>query len=254
MEQRLEENNIKNENNRKKEYLRGYRSSRRRINRIDDEIIELKELAASVKAVDYSGMQHVSGNQKDLSDELARIDSLVEKLGAEKESCVESYVSIEKQIKEIKNEDENDVLFYRYVKGLRFWEIAEKMDMTPEEVKENMKIATKPVSMDAPLTTDEESISLYDVYIAPDPSIQAPESSLNQDSLKTDIERSFAALSVREATILSMYYGLNGYSSMSLEEIGTKLGLTSERVRQVKTKAIRKLKEVKNNKRLKTYL
>ncbi len=84
--------------------------------------------------------------------------------------------------------------------------------------------------------------------------IQAPESSLNQDSLKTDIERSFAALSVREATILSMYYGLNGYSSMSLEEIGTKLGLTSERVRQVKTKAIRKLKEVKNNKRLKTYL
>ena len=106
----------------------------------------------------------------------------------------------------------------------------------------------------APLTTDEESISLYDVYIAPDPSIQAPESSLNQDSLKTDIERSFAALSVREATILSMYYGLNGYSSMSLEEIGTKLGLTSERVRQVKTKAIRKLKEVKNNKRLKTYL
>ena len=133
-------------------------------------------------------------------------------------------------------------------------EIAEKMDMTPEEVKENMKIATKPVSMDAPLTTDEESISLYDVYIAPDPSIQAPESSLNQDSLKTDIERSFAALSVREATILSMYYGLNRYSSMSLEEIGTKLGLTSERVRQVKTKAIRKLKEVKNNKRLKTYL
>ena len=133
-------------------------------------------------------------------------------------------------------------------------EIAEKMDMTPEEVKENMKIAMKPVSMDAPLTTDEESISLYDVYIAPDPSIQAPESSLNQDSLKTDIERSFAALSVREATILSMYYGLNGYSSMSLEEIGTKLGLTSERVRQVKTKAIRKLKEVKNNKRLKTYL
>ena len=85
-------------------------------------------------------------------------------------------------------------------------EIAEKMDMTPEEVKENMKIATKPVSMDAPLTTDEESISLYDVYIASDPSIQAPESSLNQDSLKTDIERSFAALSVREATILSMYY------------------------------------------------
>ena len=128
MEQRLEENNIKNENNRKKEYLREYRYSRRRINRIDDEIIELKELAASVKAIDYSGMPHGSGKQKDLSDELARIDSLVEKLGIEKESCIESYVSIEKQIKKIKNEDENDVLFYRYIKGLRWWEIAEKMD------------------------------------------------------------------------------------------------------------------------------
>lgn len=125
---RLEENNIKNENNRKKEYLRGYRSSRRRINRIDDEIIELKELAASVKAIDYSGMPHGNGNQNDLSDELARIDSLVEKLGAEKESCIESYVSIEKQIQQIKNEDENDVLFYRYIKGLRWWEISEKMD------------------------------------------------------------------------------------------------------------------------------
>lgn len=133
-------------------------------------------------------------------------------------------------------------------------EIAEKMDITPAEVKDNLKIASKPVSMDAPLTTDEESISLYDVYVASDPAIQGPESMLNQDSLRKDIERSFTVLSVREASILSMYYGLNGYAPMSLEEIGTKLGLTSERVRQVKTKAIRKLKEVKNNKRLKTYL
>ena len=77
---------------------------------------------------------------------------------------------------------------------------------------------------------------------------------MTQDSLKKDIERSFSTLSAREAAILSMYYGLNGYMAMSLEEIGTKLGLTSERVRQVKTKAIRKLKEVKNNKRLKAYL
>ena len=64
----------------------------------------------------------------------------------------------------------------------------------------------------------------------------------------------FQCFSVREASILGMYYGLNGYVAMSLEEIGTHLGLTSERVRQVKTKAIRKLKEMKNSKRLKTYL
>lgn len=133
-------------------------------------------------------------------------------------------------------------------------EIAEKMDITAAEVKENMKIANRPVSMDAPLTADEESISLYDIYISADPAIQGPEATLNEDSLKKDIERSFTLLSEREASILSMYYGLNGYLPMSLEEIGTKLGLTSERVRQVKTKAIRKLKDVKNNKRLKTYL
>ena len=133
-------------------------------------------------------------------------------------------------------------------------EIADKMEITAAEVKENLKIATKPVSMDAPLTTDEESVSLYDIYVAPDPTIQGPESSLTQDSLKKDIERSFSTLSAREAAILSLYYGLNGDIAMSLEEIGTKLGLTSERVRQVKTKAIRKLKEVKNNKRLKAYL
>ena len=90
-------------------------------------------------------------------------------------------------------------------------EIADKMEITAAEVKENLKIATKPVSMDAPLTTDEESVSLYDIYVAPDPTIQGPESSLTQDSLKKDIERSFSTLSAREAAILSMYYGLNGY-------------------------------------------
>lgn len=133
-------------------------------------------------------------------------------------------------------------------------EIAEKMDITPAEVKENLKIASKPVSMDAPLTTDEESTSLYEVYIATEPAIQGPEALLNLDSLRKDIERSFAILSEREASILNMYYGLKEYSAMSLEEIGTKLGLTSERVRQVKSKAIRKLKEMKNTKRLKNYL
>ena len=134
VEQRLEENNVKNENNLKKEYLRGYRTNRRRINRIDDEVTELRELAASVKATDYSGMPHGSGNQKDLSDELARIDTLEKKLEQEREKCVESYISIENLIKSVKNEDENDVLFYRYVKGLRWWEIAEKMDCTEQWV------------------------------------------------------------------------------------------------------------------------
>lgn len=164
MEQRLEENNVKNENNRKKEYLRGYRSSRRRINRIDDEIIELKELAASVKAIDYSGMPHGNGNQKDLSDELARIDSLVEKLGAEKESCVESYVSIEKQIKEIKNEDENDVLFYRYVKGFQgYLTEIDKTSNAEDNVELSLTFGLEGKGVDgyATVTAEQQEVAAY---------------------------------------------------------------------------------------------
>lgn len=133
-------------------------------------------------------------------------------------------------------------------------EIAERMEISPEDVKENLKIATKPVSMDAPLTMEEESVTLYDIYIPAENMMPAPEATLNRDSLKKDIERSLALLSEREATIVSMYYGLNGLPAMSLEEIGDKLQLTSERVRQVKSKAIRKLKENCSIKRLKTYL
>ena len=133
-------------------------------------------------------------------------------------------------------------------------EIAEKMDISPEDVKENMKIANKPISMDAPLTTGEEAINLYDIYIPSENVMAAPEAGLNHDSLKKDIERSLSVLTEREATIVSMYYGLNGYVAMSLEEIGAKLTLTSERVRQVKSKAIRNLKEARCVKRLKTYL
>ena len=97
--------------------------------------VTFAELLREVNKIEgLKRIRFMTSHPKDLSDELARIDSLVEKLGAEKESCVESYVSIEKQIKEIKNEDENDVLFYRYVKGLRFWEIAEKMDYSEQWV------------------------------------------------------------------------------------------------------------------------
>lgn len=133
-------------------------------------------------------------------------------------------------------------------------EIAEKMDISPSDVKDNMKIAAKPISMDAPLTTDEESLTMYDIYIPSDNTFTMVDSELNRDSLEMDIKRSLSNLSIREAAILSMYYGLEGHIAMSLEEIGAKLGLTSERVRQLKSKAIKKMKELKNNKRLKTYL
>ena len=121
---------VQDENNRKKEYLNGYRKAIRRIRRVDEELEELQELAKSVKATGYSGMPHGGGTSKDLSDELARIDSLKRKLEREKEQVVESYISIEKCIGDVEDEEENDVLFYRYVKGLRWWEIAEKMECT----------------------------------------------------------------------------------------------------------------------------
>ncbi len=133
-------------------------------------------------------------------------------------------------------------------------EIAEKMDISAIEVTENLKIANKPVSIDAPLTSEEDSVTLNDIYSESETINKGTDFSLNQDSLKKDIERLLSVLSEREVNVLSMYFGLHDNFPMSLEEIGTKMKLTSERVRQVKTKALRKLKEVKNNKRLKTYL
>lgn len=133
-------------------------------------------------------------------------------------------------------------------------ELAVQMDLAPSEVKEFMKISTRPISMDAPLTTDEDSVALRDVYVPIESNVQTPDNFVNQESLRKDLKRSFVVLSEREARVLSMYYGLDNYNPMSLEEIGRELGLTAERVRQVKTKALKKLKDLKNTVWLKAYL
>lgn len=132
-------------------------------------------------------------------------------------------------------------------------EVAEEMAVSPEEVKDNLVIASHTLSMDEPLSTDVDAATLYDVCPNEDES-SVTDPALTTDSLKKDIERSLSLLSARESTILSLYYGLNGNSPMSLEEVGGQINLTSERVRQVKNKAIRKLKEAGCIKRLKTYL
>jgi RNA polymerase primary sigma factor len=128
-------------------------------------------------------------------------------------------------------------------------EIADILDMAPKEVKEALKVSSRHVSMDAPLKADEEN-TLYDVLLSSDAS--SPDSQLLDDSLRREIERSLSTLSAREADIVKLYYGLNGEPPYSLEEIGKLFNLTRERVRQIKEKAIKRLKHTYRSKILRS--
>ncbi|MDR2131364.1 MAG: sigma-70 family RNA polymerase sigma factor [Odoribacteraceae bacterium] len=135
-------------------------------------------------------------------------------------------------------------------------EIAEVMEITPEEVKDSLKIAiaSRPLSMDAPLTSGEDSVNMYDVFVPTENIIPETEREMQAASLRAEIDRSLAMLPDKETLILRLYYGLGGHRAMSLEEIGETLGLTSERIRQIKSKAIRKLKATVRAGRLQSYL
>ncbi|MGD9994107.1 MAG: RNA polymerase sigma factor RpoD/SigA [Salinivirgaceae bacterium] len=130
-------------------------------------------------------------------------------------------------------------------------EIAKTLDMQPEEVKKALQSSNRHISMDAPLQHDEEG-SMYEVM--PNKDMPLPDRDLINDSLRKEIERSLTTLSVREADILRCFFGLAGTPQYSLEEIGEKFELTRERVRQIKEKAIRKLKQTSRSKNLKAYL
>lgn len=130
-------------------------------------------------------------------------------------------------------------------------EIAELLEMTPEMIEEAMKASGSHVSMDAPLK-DEEGNNLYDVML--DSDIPSPDDGLLNNSLQQEIERSLSTLGEREGEIIRYYFGLNGTRPHTLEEIGEVFGLTRERVRQIKEKSIKKLKNNYRNKLLKSYL
>jgi len=130
-------------------------------------------------------------------------------------------------------------------------EIAEIMDMKPDLIEDSMNSSGSHVSMDAPLR-DEEGNNLYDVMLNEDS--PKPDDDLIDSSLRQEIERSLATLGEREAEILRYYFGLKGYQQHTLEEIGDEFGLTRERVRQIKEKAIKKLKNQYRNRLLKSYL
>ena len=130
-------------------------------------------------------------------------------------------------------------------------EIAKELDMTVNDVKESLKNSGRHVSMDAPLVEGEDS-NLYDVLNSGES--PNPDKTLLHESLRTEIERALETLTPREADVVRLYFGLGNQHSMTLEEIGETFDLTRERVRQIKEKAIRRLKHTSRSKILKTYL
>jgi RNA polymerase primary sigma factor len=132
-------------------------------------------------------------------------------------------------------------------------ELAEFLECTPEEVKQSLANNGRHVSMDAPLVEgDESSSSMYDVLL--NDSLPGPERELVVESLRLDIERSLSTLTSREGDVVRLYYGLNGKHPLTLEEIGERFDLTRDRVRQIKEKAIRRLKHTSRSRMLKSYL
>ncbi len=130
-------------------------------------------------------------------------------------------------------------------------ELAEVLDVAPSEIIDTLKISGRHTSIDAPFVQGEES-SLLDVL--ENELEDTPDSNLLSDSLRKEVQRALSTLTQREADVVALYFGLNGEHAMTLEEIGEKFNLTRERVRQIKEKAIRRLRHTSRSKALKTYL
>ncbi len=129
-------------------------------------------------------------------------------------------------------------------------EIAEKTDIPHDKIEDAIKVNGRHVSMDAPFSDSEEN-SLLDVLVNDDAPMA--DKALVMESLRKEIGRVLQALNERERNIIEAFFGIN-QPEMTLEEIGDKYGLTRERVRQIKEKAIRRLRHITNNKFLRTYL
>ncbi|HOK26224.1 MAG TPA: RNA polymerase sigma factor RpoD/SigA [Bacteroidales bacterium] len=130
-------------------------------------------------------------------------------------------------------------------------EIADMLEMAPDEVKDALKTNGRAISMDAPISPDEEN-TMYDIIQNNDS--LSPDKNLINESLSFEIERALSTLSPREAKVLKLYFGINMKHPYTLEEIGEVMKLTRERVRQIKEKAIKKIQYTTRCKILKTYL
>ena len=130
-------------------------------------------------------------------------------------------------------------------------ELADLMNVSVKDIEEMMKGMTRHVSIDAPVG-DSDSMPMVDLFKDEDP--LAAEVTLHNDSLRKEVQLVMATMNPRDAAILSCYFGVNGEEQMGLDEIGRKYGLTKERVRQIKEKAIRKLRKSSSSRPLKGYL
>jgi len=130
-------------------------------------------------------------------------------------------------------------------------EIAKKLELTEMEVADTLKISNSHLSLDAPFSVSEDN-SLMDVL--EDEFQPSPDEALLDESLKLEIERALDSLTPREAEVINLYFGLNHEKALTLEEIGARFGLTRERVRQIKEKAIRRLKHASRSRSLRAYL
>lgn len=130
-------------------------------------------------------------------------------------------------------------------------EIADILGIKPKEVASILK-GSRHQSMDAPLGGEDSDGTMLDVFVSEDD--KDPDNDLMEQSLKDEVEQGLSILAPREVEVLSAYYGLKGHKSYTLEEIGEMYGLTRERVRQIKERAIRRLRKSYNRNNLRSYL
>jgi RNA polymerase primary sigma factor len=130
-------------------------------------------------------------------------------------------------------------------------EIAVELSLTEGEVSDTLKISNSHLSLDAPFSASEDN-SLIDIL--EDEMQPSPDESLLSESLRVEIEKALDTLTPREAEVINLYFGLNHEKPLTLEEIGARFSLTRERVRQIKEKAIRRLRHASRSKALRAYL
>lgn len=130
-------------------------------------------------------------------------------------------------------------------------EIATALDLSLLEVSDTLNLSNRHLSLDAPFSQDEES-RLIDILECDE--LPKPDTSLMKDSLKIEVEHALSTLSQREAEVIRLYFGLGLENPLTLEEIGEKFNLTRERVRQIKEKALRRLRHTSRSKSLRSFL